>query len=57
VNGIGYNEAMPSHAYLKDAELATILSYIRQSWGNQAGFITTNEIPRNRRKKDKLPTP
>lgn len=57
VKGKGYNEAMPSHAYLKDAELATILSYIRQSWGNQAGFITTNEIPRNRRKKDKLPTP
>lgn len=57
VNGVGYNEAMPSHAYLKDAELATILSYIRQSWGNQAGFISTNEIPRNRRKKDKLPNP
>lgn len=57
VNGVGYNEAMPSHAYLKDAELATILSYIRQSWGNQAGFISTNEIPRNRRKKDKLPSP
>jgi glucose/arabinose dehydrogenase/mono/diheme cytochrome c family protein len=57
VNGVGYNEAMPSHAYLKDAELATILSYIRQSWGNQAGFITTNEMPRNRRKKDKLPQP
>lgn len=57
VNGVGYNEAMPSHAYLKDAELATILSYIRQSWGNQAGFISTNEIPRNRRKRDKLPTP
>jgi mono/diheme cytochrome c family protein len=57
VKGVGYNEAMPSHAYLKDPELAAILSYVRQSWGNQAGFITTHEIPRNRRKKDKLPTP
>lgn len=57
VNGVGYNEAMPSNAYLNDRQLASILSYIRQSWGNNAGFITTNEIPRNRKKKDKLPRP
>jgi mono/diheme cytochrome c family protein len=54
VKGVGYNEAMPSNAYLSDRELASILSYIRQSWGNNAGFITTNEIPRNRKMKDKL---
>ena len=57
VNGVGYNEAMPSNAYLNDRQLASILSYIRQSWGNKAGFITTNEIPRNRKMKDKLPKP
>lgn len=57
VNGVGYNEAMPSNAYLNDRQLASILSYIRQSWGNKAGFITTNEIPRNRKMKDKLPRP
>lgn len=57
VNGVGYNEAMPSNAYLNDRQLASILSYIRQSWGNKAGFITTNEIPRNRMMKDKLPKP
>lgn len=57
VKGVGYNEAMPSHAYLSDRQLAAILSYVRQSWGNNAGFITTNEIPRNRRLKDKLAKP
>jgi len=57
VNGVGYNEAMPSNAYLNDRQLASILSYIRQSWGNKAGFVTTNEIPRNRKMKDKLPKP
>ncbi len=57
VNGVGYNEAMPSNAYLNDRQLASILSYIRQSWGNKASFVTTNEIPRNRKMKDKLPKP
>lgn len=57
VKGAGYNEVMPAHAYLNDRQLASILSYIRQSWGNNAGFITTNEIPRNRKFKDKLPNP
>lgn len=57
VKSAGYNEVMPSHAYLSDRQLATILSYIRQSWGNNAGFITTNEIPRNRKLKDKLMNP
>jgi glucose/arabinose dehydrogenase/mono/diheme cytochrome c family protein len=57
VKGAGYNEVMPAHDYLTDRQLATILSYIRQSWGNNAGFITSNEIPRNRKMKDKLPQP
>jgi len=48
---------MPANGYLNDRQLAAILSYIRKSWGNDAGFITTNEIPRNRRMKDKLPKP
>lgn len=57
VNGVGYNEAMPANGYLSDRQLAAILSYIRKSWGNDASFVTTNEIPRNRRMKDKLPRP
>ncbi len=54
VNGVGYNEAMPAHGYLSDAQLVSILNYIRQSWGNQAELISTNEVPRNRRLKDRL---
>lgn len=54
VNGVGYNEAMPAHGYLTDGQLISILNYIRQSWGNNAEMISPNEVPRNRKMKDRL---
>ena len=33
---------------LNDQELATVVSYIRNSWGNQAGFVTPQEVNRYR---------
>jgi hypothetical protein len=36
VNGTIYNSIMPPHNYLSDEEIATILTYIRQSFGNEA---------------------
>jgi mono/diheme cytochrome c family protein len=35
-----YSGAMPQFAYLSDDELAALLSYVRSSFGNQAGPIT-----------------
>lgn len=33
VKGVGYNEAMPPHSYLKDTEIAQILTYVQiQLW-------------------------
>jgi mono/diheme cytochrome c family protein len=40
VKGNTYNNAMPPWAQLKDAEIASILTYIRSEWGNAAAPIT-----------------
>jgi len=44
VNEVAYNEVMPQHSFLKDAEIADILTYVRQSFGNSAGPITEEEV-------------
>ncbi|MGA1150417.1 MAG: c-type cytochrome, partial [Flavobacteriaceae bacterium] len=44
VNGEPYNSTMPQHGFLKDSELASILSYIRTEFGNEASTITPEEI-------------
>ena len=31
-------------AALSDADLAAVLTFIRQSWGNQAGAVTADEV-------------
>jgi mono/diheme cytochrome c family protein len=31
-------------AALSDADLAAVLTYVRQSWGNQAGAVTADEV-------------
>jgi mono/diheme cytochrome c family protein len=31
-------------AALSDADLAAVLTLIRQSWGNQAGAVTADEV-------------
>ena len=48
VNGVKYNEHMPSFAFLPDDEIARILTYIRSSFGNQASEITEEEVRRLR---------
>lgn len=48
VNGLTYNEHMPSFAFLTDDEIARILTYVRSSFGNQASEITEEEVRRLR---------
>jgi mono/diheme cytochrome c family protein len=40
VRGTEYNGAMPAWGNLGDAEIAAVLSYIRNSWGNGAGEVS-----------------
>ena len=41
VNGINYNAMMPAQEYLTDDQIADVLNYVRNSWGNKiSGTIT-----------------
>ena len=44
VNGTSYTGIMTPYAHLSDAEIAAVLSYIRSSFGNQAGPVTAGEV-------------
>jgi glucose/arabinose dehydrogenase len=47
-NGVEYNGVMPAHNFLKDEEIAQILTYVRSSFDNQAGSVYANEVKRVR---------
>ncbi|MCU0451554.1 MAG: cytochrome c [Bernardetiaceae bacterium] len=36
VNGVKYNNEMPGQSHLKDQEVADVLNYVMNSWGNKA---------------------
>lgn len=44
VDGEEYNNVMASHAFLKDQEVADVLTYIRNSFGNKASVVTPTEV-------------
>ncbi|HEY6976904.1 MAG TPA: cytochrome c [Chitinophagaceae bacterium] len=44
IDGKYYSNNMPPQAYLKDEEIADILTYIRNSFGNKASAITATEV-------------
>ena len=53
VNGESFNNLMPQHHFLKDEEVANVLTYVRQNFGNSASAITAEEVKqiRNASKK------
>ncbi|NND05534.1 MAG: cytochrome C [Saprospiraceae bacterium] len=48
VNGELFNGVMPGHAVLPDDQLAIILTFIRQHFGNQASPISAAEVAKER---------
>lgn len=44
VKGQTYSNVMPHHAYLSDAKIAEVLSYIRTNFDNESGPITAEEV-------------
>lgn len=44
VRGETYNFVMPQHSFLKDEEAASVLTYIRQNFGNNASPVTPEEV-------------
>lgn len=52
VNGETYNQEMPSFQQLSDQEIADILSYIRNSFGNSSGAVIPGEVYEERKTVD-----
>lgn len=44
VNGEKYNDEMLAQGYLSDAEIADVLNYIRNSWGNKMAVATPQQV-------------
>jgi mono/diheme cytochrome c family protein len=44
INNSTYTNPMPPAAFLKDAEVADILTYVRNSFGNKAASINAAEV-------------
>jgi mono/diheme cytochrome c family protein len=44
VNGTSYNQPMPANTQLTDLEIAQIMTYIGNSWGNEMGLFRTAEV-------------
>ncbi len=49
VNGSTYNQEMPSNINLSDVEIANILTYIRNNFGNEANPIIPGEVYEERK--------
>ena len=50
VKGQSYTGAMPKHSFLADDDIAKVLTYIRQNFGNKADSISANEVAAERSK-------
>jgi len=44
VNGSAYNSVMPPMSQLNDDEIANILTYALNTWGNNGGVVTSKEV-------------
>lgn len=44
VNGVKYNNAMPAFDYIEDAELATLLTFVRNKFGGMTDSVTVAEV-------------
>ena len=51
VNGTEYNSVMPPMNQLNDDEIANILTYVLNSWGNQGGRVLTDDVQKVRAAK------
>ena len=44
VNTVGYSGLMPGFPHLSDREIAEVLSYVRNSWGNETSRLTEADV-------------
>ncbi|MBE7170676.1 MAG: cytochrome c [Williamsia sp.] len=48
INGATYSNPMPAHDFLKDDDIANVLSFVRSSFGNKASPVTAAEVKKLR---------
>jgi nitrite reductase (NO-forming) len=48
VNGTQFNSVMPPMSQLADDDIANILTYVRNSWGNQGDAVSAEEVAKVR---------
>lgn len=48
INGEIYQNAMASFSFLSDQQISDVLTYVRQSFGNEAGEVTMEEVKKVR---------
>jgi mono/diheme cytochrome c family protein len=53
IDGESYSNVMPAHDFLKDREIADVLTYVRKSFGNKGGAITAAQVKAVRAKNKK----
>lgn len=51
IDGETYSNVMAPHEFLKDHEVADVLTYVRNSFGNKASAITAEEVKTVRAEK------
>ncbi len=51
INNEKYNNAMPAHSFLTDQQIADVLSYVRNTFGNKAEVVKVDEVAKLRPKK------
>lgn len=50
INGQSFSNVMATHNFLTDQEIADVLTYVRNSFGNKASIITATEVKNIRAK-------
>ena len=48
INGETYNNIMPAHDFLTDAQMAAVLTYVRNAFGNKASAVSVAEVKATR---------
>ncbi len=57
VAGQNYSNVMPPHGDLKDSEIADVLTYVRQSWSNDAPAVAEETVKQVRAQSGNRSTP
>jgi mono/diheme cytochrome c family protein len=52
IDGDRFENAMPAQAHLTDQQIADVLSYVRNSFGNKASIVTAAEVKALRAKEN-----